>query len=135
MQDPVEGIAATKPRQSALCLTDNPPTSLCRFSGTDPEPRPGLSSGHMPHSVSLPFSVLLSEPSTTQPPYKTLLPREKLKSAILKALGGDEAKLQAMLAGKLSVVNSCGSGMTAAIIWLALQELGVKSAVYDEVGS
>ncbi|KAK9899716.1 Rhodanese-like protein [Cystobasidium minutum MCA 4210] len=103
-----------------------------RFSGSDPEPRPGLSSGHMPHSVSLPFSVLLSEPSSTQPSYKTLLPRDKLKDAILKALGGDQAKLQALLAGKLRVVNSCGSGMTAAIIWLALQELGVKSAVYDE---
>lgn len=106
---------------------------IIRFSGSDPEPRPGLSSGHMPHSVSLPFSVLLSEPSSTQPSYKTLLPRDKLKDAILKALGGDQAKLQALLAGKLRVVNSCGSGMTAAIIWLALQELGVKSAVYDEV--
>jgi thiosulfate/3-mercaptopyruvate sulfurtransferase len=86
----------------------------------------------MPHSVSLPFSSLLSHPSSTEPPYKTLLPTEALKSAILKALGGDEAKLRALLEGKISVVNSCGSGMTAAIIWLALQELGVNSAVYDE---
>lgn len=87
----------------------------------------------MPHSVSLPFSVLLSEASNTQPSYKTVLPREKLKTAIRKALNNDEAKFQALLEGKLKVVNSCGSGMTAAILWLALQELGVESAIYDEV--
>jgi thiosulfate/3-mercaptopyruvate sulfurtransferase len=106
---------------------------IFRFAGKDAEPRAGISSGHMPNSVSLPFQVLLSEPSSTKPPYKTLLPRDKLKAAILKALGGDEAKLQALLDGKIKVVNSCGSGMSAAIIWLGLQELGVKSAVYDEV--
>lgn len=62
-----------------------------------------------------------------------MLPRDKLKDAILKQLGGDESRFQALLDGKLSVVNSCGSGMTAAILWLALQELGVNSAIYDEV--
>lgn len=92
-----------------------------------------MSSGHMPHSVSLPFVNLLSQPSKTTPSYKTLLPTEELRSVILKAIGGNEQQLQSILDGKTSVVSSCGSGMTAAIIWLALQELGVKSAVYDEV--
>lgn len=104
----------------------------CRFTGEAPEPRPGLSSGHMPNSVSLPFSTLLTAPSSTEPSYQTLLPREELRSVLLKALGNDEAQLQAVLNGERKVTNSCGSGMTAAVIWLALQELSVKSAIYDE---
>lgn len=52
---------------------------------------------------------------------------------MLAALGGNGALLQEVLEGKRSVINSCGSGMTAAVIWLALQELGADSAIYDEV--
>jgi len=37
-----------------------------------------------------------------------------------------------VLSHQKHVVNSCGSGMTAAVLWLTLQELGVQSAVYDE---
>ena len=103
------------------------------FTGDAPEPRAGLSSGHMPHSVSLPFTSLLSSPSATDPSYKTLLPRDELRQVLLRALGNDEAKLEDVLQGKKQVVNSCGSGMTAGVIWLALSELGVKSAIYDEV--
>lgn len=62
-----------------------------------------------------------------------MLPREELRQVFLQTLGGDEKKLQDVLAGKKKVVNSCGSGMTAAIIWLALRELGAESAIYDEV--
>lgn len=32
-------------------------------------------------------------------------------------------------------ITTCGSGMTAAIIWLALQQIGVNSSLYDEVCS
>ena len=103
-----------------------------RFTGEAPEPRPGLSSGHMPNSLSVPFSSLLASPSSTQPRYQTLLPREQLREALLKALNGDGAQLEAVLSGKKKVINSCGSGMTAAVIWLALRELGVQSAIYDE---
>lgn len=103
-----------------------------RFTGAAPEPRPGLSSGHMPNSVSMPFNYLRTAPSASNPSYQNILPREDLRAALLKALGGDEQKLSEVLEGKRSVVNSCGSGMTAAVIWLALQELGVKSAIYDE---
>ena len=87
----------------------------------------------MPHSVSLPFTSLLSAPSATQPSYKTLLPRDELKQVLLRALGNDKAKLEDVLQGRRQVVNSCGSGMTAGVIWLALSELGVMSAIYDEV--
>lgn len=86
----------------------------------------------MPNSVSLPFSSLLTPASDTIPPYQTLLPREELRKVLLQALKGDEGQLQAVLTGEKKVINSCGSGMTAAVIWLALQELGVESAIYDE---
>jgi len=80
--------------------------SAGRFEGTDPEPRPGLRSGHMPGARSVP-SVTLSENGE-------LLPLDRLK-ATLEAAGLDLTK---------PVVTSCGSGVTAAVITLALQSLG-----------
>lgn len=52
------------------------------------------------------------------------------------SLGGMEkleSLRQASSAGELAATNTCGSGMSAAIIWLALNQLGVQSAIYDEV--
>lgn len=52
------------------------------------------------------------------------------------SLGGMEnlEKLrQASSSGELAATNTCGSGMSAAIIWLALNQLGVQSSIYDEV--
>jgi len=100
-----------------------------RFTGADPEPRPGLSSGHIPNALSLPFSNLLESHLSSSPSYTTLLPPDKLRAAIEAALGPYAA---AALSGERPLVTSCGSGMTAAIIWLALQELGVSSSLYDE---
>ncbi|WP_439502671.1 3-mercaptopyruvate sulfurtransferase [Aminobacter ciceronei] len=80
--------------------------SAGRFEGTDAEPRPGLRSGHMPGAHSVP-SVTLSENGE-------LLPLDRLK-ATLEAAGLDLTK---------PVVTSCGSGVTAAVITLALQSLG-----------
>ncbi|WP_395446979.1 3-mercaptopyruvate sulfurtransferase [Aminobacter sp. UC22_36] len=80
--------------------------SAGRFEGTDPEPRAGLRSGHMPGARSVP-SVTLSENGE-------LLPLDRLK-ATLEAAGLDLSK---------PVVTSCGSGVTAAVITLALQSLG-----------
>lgn len=77
-----------------------------RWEGTDPEPRPGLRSGHMPGSTSVPFQELL-DPDT-----KTLLPPEKLKE-IFEAKKLDPEK---------PMIASCGTGVTAAIIELALKE-------------
>lgn len=49
-----------------------------------------------------------------------------------KAVGEEHA--QAILDGKRNVVASCGSGMTAGVLWLGLNILGVRNVgIYDEV--
>ncbi|EPQ31998.1 uncharacterized protein PFL1_00196 [Pseudozyma flocculosa PF-1] len=109
-----------------------------RFDGTDPEPRAGLSSGHIPHSLSLPFSTLLNTQTSSKEAgkkYTTLKDQVELWRVLSDAAGGMEAldKLrQGSSGGELSATNTCGSGMTAACIWLALQEVGVQSSIYDE---
>lgn len=86
-----------------------------RFEGRDPEPRPGLRSGHMPGSRSLPWETLLG-------PDGALLGAEALAERF-KAAGVDLAR---------PVVTSCGSGVTAAILALALARLGHwRTPVYD----
>ncbi|KAI6136914.1 Rhodanese-like domain-containing protein [Pisolithus sp. B1] len=91
-----------------------------RFIGTDPEPRPGLSSGHIPHSFSLPFNA-----------YTTLLPISELRQALVDAIGAEQAEL--VLTGSRRITTSCGSGMTAGILWLGLRMLGAPSvSLYDE---
>lgn len=86
-----------------------------RFTGTDPEPRPELSSGHMPGSLSLPFGDLLKEDGTLRTP-------ADLKR-IFESAGVDLTK---------PIVTTCGSGVTAAIPFLALTILGhSKIALYD----
>lgn len=77
-----------------------------RWAGTAPEPRPGLRSGHMPGSINVPFQELL-DPET-----KTLLPSEKLKE-IFEAKNVDPDK---------PIITSCGTGVTAAVIELALKQ-------------
>ena len=76
-----------------------------RYEGTDPEPRPGLRSGHMPGSINVPFQELL-DPET-----KTLLPKEKLR-ALFESKQLDPSK---------PIITSCGTGVTAAIIEAALK--------------
>ncbi len=86
-----------------------------RFDGTAPEPRPGLPSGHMPGSGSLPFTALLH-------PDGTMLDPDRLR-AVLAEAGADGAR---------PVVTSCGTGVTATILTLALQHAGLPvGAVYD----
>lgn len=107
-----------------------------RFDGAEPEPRPGLSSGHIPHSTSLPFPTLLrTEIGKDGKPYTVLKDQIELWRTLSDTVGGTEAldKLrQASSGGELAATNTCGSGMTAAAIWLALQELGIQSSIYDE---
>lgn len=79
-----------------------------RWKGTDPEPRPGLPSGHMPGSLSVPLPLLL-DPKT-----KTLLPGEELRK-IFKSKGVDLSK---------PTISSCGTGVTATVIDAALIEAG-----------
>ena len=107
--------------------------SQCRYVGTDPEPRPGLSSGHMPHSFSLPFNVFLQKHRSKQgSEYTTFLASSEIQNALEAAVRPIE--FEKILKGERPVVTSCGSGMTAGVLWLGLQLLGVqKVSLYDEV--
>jgi len=89
--------------------------SAGRFHGTEPEPRAGLRPGHIPGSLNLPYDTLYR-------PDGTLLATEELRRAFA-ASGLDPAK---------PVVTSCGSGVTASVLALALHRLGREDvAVYD----
>ncbi|GAA5880393.1 hypothetical protein JCM8547_007537 [Rhodosporidiobolus lusitaniae] len=103
-----------------------------RFTGSSAEPRPGLSSGHMPGAFNVPSPAVLSEPTSTEPSYKTLKSPEELEGVFKNALGEEQWKK--VKEGERPVLTSCGSGMTAAIVWLALQRTGVTDnvSIYDE---
>jgi thiosulfate/3-mercaptopyruvate sulfurtransferase len=90
--------------------------SAGRFDGTAPEPRPGLRSGHVPGSLNLPYGEL-ADPETGG-----LLPMDRLRAKFADA----GAHLDQ------PIVTTCGSGVTASLLALALYELGRESvAVYD----
>ena len=86
-----------------------------RFRAEVPEIRAGIRAGHMPGSVNLPYTELLAAD-------QTLLPVSALR-ARLAAAGVDGAR---------PVVTSCGSGVTACILTLAMTLAGLPAgAVYD----
>lgn len=113
-----------------------------RFDGTQPEPRNGLSSGHIPKSLSLPFNELLeSRTSEDGTKYNVLKDQVALYRTLREAVTDGEGQVceldfeklrQASSAGEPALTASCGSGMTAAVIWLAMKTLGVQASVYDE---
>jgi thiosulfate/3-mercaptopyruvate sulfurtransferase len=85
-----------------------------RFAGTAPEPRPGLPSGHMPGAFNLPYAELLENGRLVGP--------ERISAAFAQA-GVDVDK---------PIITTCGSGVTAAILWLALEAIGKKpQSLYD----
>jgi thiosulfate/3-mercaptopyruvate sulfurtransferase len=87
-----------------------------RFEGSVPEPRPGLRSGHIPGSRSVPYAELFD---ATTGAMKSL---DDLRQAF-KSAGVDIAK---------PIVTTCGSGVSALVVTLALYRLGVRgSALYD----
>ena len=86
-----------------------------RFAGLEPEPRQGLRAGHMPGAMNVPFRELLNDDQTMKSP-------DELR-AIFERAGVDLGK---------PVVTTCGSGVTAAIVSLALARLGhARNALYD----
>ena len=89
-----------------------------RFTGAAPEPRPGLGSGHIPNSISIPFSSLLDQDSGTLLPAATLI----------KTFGDNHVDTER------PVVSSCGTGVTAAIVDLALEEAGYLDGGADQEG-
>lgn len=86
-----------------------------RFSGSDPEPRPGVRSGHLPGSRNLPFTELVG-------PDGTILPESELRRR-LRQQGIDLSQ---------PIVATCGSGTSACTLVLALELLGFPDvALYD----
>ncbi len=86
-----------------------------RFDGRVAEPRPGLRSGHIPGSTNICYKDLLSEDSTL-----------KSKESLLNIFSLKGLDLN------YSIITSCGSGVTAAILFLALDAVGATDlAIYD----
>ena len=101
-----DGIAA-----KAFQLVDARPAP--RFRGEAPEPRSWVKSGRVPGSFNVPSSDLLSDGQLKGP--------EAIRNAF--AAGGVDLTRP--------IVTSCGSGVNAAILTLALATIGVDSALYD----
>lgn len=86
-----------------------------RFRGDEPEPRAGLRSGHIPGSKNVPHAELVN-------PDGTMKGVEELR-AIFEAAGVDVAR---------PAITTCGSGVSSAILGLALERLGNRSwSLYD----
>lgn len=88
--------------------------AAARFYAQMPEPRPGMRSGHIPGSVSLPYTELLADGH--------FLPPEKLRAKFIEN-GVD---------GSDPLIASCGSGVTACVLTLGLVLAGLpEAAIYD----
>lgn len=84
-----------------------------RFRGDAPEPRAGLRAGHIPNAKNLPYGDLLNPDGTM-----------KSVDALRVAFAGIDLTKPA--------ITTCGSGVTAAILSLALERLGHSNhALYD----
>lgn len=89
--------------------------SPARFRGEEEEPRPGLQAGHIPGSFNVHYRSLLNED-------QTMKGTDALRAAFDEA-GVDLAR---------PVITSCGSGVTAAILSLALERIGhAQHSLYD----
>ncbi|MEM8761465.1 MAG: 3-mercaptopyruvate sulfurtransferase [Pseudomonadota bacterium] len=86
-----------------------------RFTGEEPEPRPGMRSGHIPGAKNVHYASLLNADGTM-----------KDVSALKAAFEGAGVDLAR------PIITSCGSGVTAAVLTLALHRMGhAKNALYD----
>ncbi|MDQ2878337.1 MAG: sulfurtransferase [Pseudomonadota bacterium] len=85
-----------------------------RFTGDDPDPRPGTAPGHIPGSRNLPYPQVLNADGTYR--------NKAALQAMFDDAGIDLAK---------PVTMTCGSGITASIIAFAAHLLGAEAAVYD----
>ncbi len=111
VKDVTQVAAASKLRDAEIVDARGP----ARFRGTEPEPRPGLRAGHIPGSKNLHYATLLDPDGTMKAP-------EALRAAF-EAAGVDLAR---------PVITTCGSGVTAAILSLALEIIGHRNhALYD----
>jgi thiosulfate/3-mercaptopyruvate sulfurtransferase len=89
--------------------------AAARFRGDAPEPRPGLRAGHIPGAKNVPFASVLNGDGTMKTPAEL--------RAVFEAAGVNLTK---------PVITSCGSGVTAAVLSLALERIGHRNhALYD----
>ena len=104
-----------------------------RFSGSAPEPRPGLSSGHMPGALSTPFHLVLKASQPDVDATNADANEETLKSP--EELRQQLEKFGVNLDPQQETIVSCGTGVTAVVVKLALERAGIaadKIRVYDE---
>jgi thiosulfate/3-mercaptopyruvate sulfurtransferase len=87
--------------------------SASRFNAQEPEPRAGVRGGHMPGALNVPWRSVVAADGT-------LKPKDELRAAFAK-VDIDQP-----------IVTTCGSGISAAILMLALDEIGARDvALYD----
>jgi thiosulfate/3-mercaptopyruvate sulfurtransferase len=124
--DPVQSAASLKPHlvrsledvraalaDPAIQILDARPAP--RFRGEAPEPRPGLRGGHMPGACNLPWNAVVSPEGALRTP-------DELRAAF--AVAGINLDRP--------IITTCGSGVSAAVLALALAQLGVDQVpIYD----
>jgi thiosulfate/3-mercaptopyruvate sulfurtransferase len=116
-RNPADTVASLAAVRAALAdgsaqVVDARPAE--RFRGEALEPRPGIRSGHMPGAFNVPATAVVENGRLARP--------EKIKQAF--AAGGVDLDKP--------VITSCGSGVTAATLWFALDALGKPpTALYD----
>lgn len=99
-------------KQKTAQIIDARPAA--RFRGEEAEPRAGVASGHIPGSINVPSSALVKD--------GRLASQDQIKKAFDEA-GYDPSE---------PAIVSCGSGVSAAILWLALDAIGKQpAALYD----
>lgn len=111
VRDKADVLGALKSAKSQIADARSPG----RFTGAEPEPRPGVRSGHMPGAANVHYATLLNKDGTLKSP-----------DEIAKVFA------QAGIDVKKPVITSCGSGVTAAILTLGLTLIDAKEhALYD----
>ncbi|MDW4551306.1 3-mercaptopyruvate sulfurtransferase [Defluviimonas sp. D31] len=111
VKDVTQVAAAAKLRDHEIIDARSAP----RFRGEEEEPRPGLRSGHIPNSKNVPYRAVLNGDGT-------MLAPEALRS-VFETAGVDLSK---------PAITTCGSGVTAAILSLAMERMGKRDhALYD----
>lgn len=97
--------------------------SFGRFVGVEPEPRPGLRGGHMKGSFNVPFTSLLNPDDPSK-----FRSTQEMKDIFSKAG-------KSIFDSKQKIICTCGSGVTAAALAVALEECGLKNKedvfIYD----
>jgi thiosulfate/3-mercaptopyruvate sulfurtransferase len=99
-------------REDTAQVVDARPSA--RFRGEEPEPRAGTAAGHIPGSLNVPSSEVVKDGKLASP--------EHIRKMF------DDAGLDP----DRPIIASCGSGVSAAILWVALESIGKKpAAIYD----